>query len=418
MTVTDQIKILHRKIKQNEAQYDLGREVAIISARSSKNLDKVEYLIGKDLGLQPSTVEQVKFDISPLGKIFNKGLSEEDKKEELLKILKNIEDKNEVENKEIKEVTDSVDQSLSFEAKELLEEIKTIQKNVNYRKLKVKGGNMKDYRTFKELFRDLCYKNLTIDEAESKQDKFNTVLHVLKNYSPKHDKYVTLKNNLLDNASKFYEGREKIIEGFKNGVFSFYYNRDHEERMKFEEEEEKEKEEEEKTKFNVNKLNEWVNKEETSINTELFKKHFNFQGPSDMLKCLYQANDKEKNNELVNIVDSGLKDFIKENKKISEEERITEKSDKIIKTVKKILKFNKRKQEGQGIKILTPNQMVSRLPISLAQLEAGNSSNKLNNEIRQLLYSLYCSRNMTKQVYNNLIKHVYIIKYGDNFYKY
>ena len=67
------------------------------------------------------------------------------------------------------------------------------------------------------------------------------MLHLLKKYSPKHDKYVTLKNNLVDNASKFYEGREKIIEGFKNGVFSFYYDRDNEERMKFEEEEEEEK---------------------------------------------------------------------------------------------------------------------------------------------------------------------------------
>ena len=47
--------------------------------------------------------------------------------------------------------------------------------------------------------------------------------HVLKNYSPKYDRYVTLKNNLVDNASKFYEGREKIIEEFKNGIFSFYY---------------------------------------------------------------------------------------------------------------------------------------------------------------------------------------------------
>ena len=70
-------------------------KAAIISAQSSKNLDKVEYLTGKDLGLKPSTVEQVKFDISPLGKIFNKGFSEEDKKEGLLKKLKNIEGKNE-----------------------------------------------------------------------------------------------------------------------------------------------------------------------------------------------------------------------------------------------------------------------------------------------------------------------------------
>ena len=77
-----------------------------------------------------------------------------------------------------------------------------------------------------------------------------------------------------------------------------------------------------------------------------------------------------------------------------------------LKLLKKILKFNKQKQEGQGIKIRTPNQMLSRLPISLAQLEAGNNSNKLKNEIRQLLCSLYRSKNMTKQVYNNSIKQI------------
>ena len=194
MTVTDQIKILNRKIKQNESQYDLDREAAKISALSSNNLDKYELLTGEDLGLKPSTVEQAKFEYSPkLGKIFNKGLSEDDKKEGLLKRLKNIEDKNKVKNKDIKEVTDFVDQPLSSEANELIEEIKTIQKNVNNRKLKFKGGNMKDYdfsdyKTVKELFRDLYHRNITIDEAERKQDEFNTVLHVLKNYSPNHDK--------------------------------------------------------------------------------------------------------------------------------------------------------------------------------------------------------------------------------------
>ena len=80
MTVTDQIKILNRKIKQNETQYDLDREAAKTSALSSNNLDKYELLTGEDLGLKPSTVEQVKFEYYPLGKVFNKGLSEEDKK--------------------------------------------------------------------------------------------------------------------------------------------------------------------------------------------------------------------------------------------------------------------------------------------------------------------------------------------------
>ena len=91
MTITDQIKILDRKIMQNEAQYDLDRKAAKISALSSNNLDKYEYLTGEDLDLKPSTVEQTKFEYSPLGKIFNKGLDEDDKKEGLFKRLKNIE---------------------------------------------------------------------------------------------------------------------------------------------------------------------------------------------------------------------------------------------------------------------------------------------------------------------------------------
>ena len=95
MIVTDQIKILDRKTKQNESQYDLDREAAKISALSSNNLGKYELLTGEDLGLKPSTIEQAKFEYSPLGKIFNKGLSEEDKKEGILKEIKNIKYKNE-----------------------------------------------------------------------------------------------------------------------------------------------------------------------------------------------------------------------------------------------------------------------------------------------------------------------------------
>ena len=91
MTVTDQIKILDKKIMQNEAQYDLYRKAAKISALPSHNLDKYEYLTGEDLGLKPSVIEQTKFEYYPLGKLFNKGLDEDDQKEELLKRLKNIE---------------------------------------------------------------------------------------------------------------------------------------------------------------------------------------------------------------------------------------------------------------------------------------------------------------------------------------
>ena len=99
MAVTDQIKILNRKIKQNELQYDLDWEAAKISALSSKKLDKYELLTGEDWGLKPSTIEQTRFKYSPLGKIFSKRLSEDDKKEGLLQRLKNIEDENKVKNK-------------------------------------------------------------------------------------------------------------------------------------------------------------------------------------------------------------------------------------------------------------------------------------------------------------------------------
>ena len=64
------------------------------------------------------------------------------------------------------------------------------------------------------------------------------------------------------------------------------------------------------------------------------------------------------------------------------------------------------KAKGTGLKILTNKQMLNRLPILLAQIQAGNNSNKLKNEARQILYSLYRSKLLTKTVYNNLIKSI------------
>ena len=70
---------------QNEAQYDLDRKAAKIFALSSNNLDTYEYLTGEDLGLKPSTIEQAKFEYSPLGKTFNRGLDKDDKEEDCLR---------------------------------------------------------------------------------------------------------------------------------------------------------------------------------------------------------------------------------------------------------------------------------------------------------------------------------------------
>ena len=118
---------------------------------------------------------------------------------------------------------------------------------------------------------------------------------------------------------------------------------------------------------------------------------------------LNKTNDKEKNIERVNVINSGLKDFKEEIKKMSESDIEIEDPDLIVKIVEEMLKFNKQNQQGQGLKILTPNQMLNRLPIALAQLQAGNDSNKLKNEIRQQLYSLYRSKNMAERIYKSLI---------------
>ena len=94
MTKSDQIKSLNDKIKANNAQYDINRLNAEISAYSSGDLDKYEFLTKQDLKYKPDALEQAKFTYSPLGKVFNDGLNKKDNTEKvgILQRLKNIED--------------------------------------------------------------------------------------------------------------------------------------------------------------------------------------------------------------------------------------------------------------------------------------------------------------------------------------
>ena len=136
----------------------------------------------------------------------------------------------------------------------------------------------------------------------------------------------------------------------------------------------------------------------------MFSYYFNFEKPSDLAKKLFEIKDKKKNNDFVEEIKnrwSKLKNGIE---KIPRDKKENKGLNKILEIVEDILNFNKQNQQkGQGIKILTPNQMLNRSPIALAQLNAGNNSEKLKNEIRQLLYSLYCSKNMTEPIYKSLI---------------
>ena len=148
-----------------------------------------------------------------------------------------------------------------------------------------------------------------------------------------------------------------------------------------------------------------LKKEEKNIKNLLFKHYFtNYQNPSDMYKKLCETKGKENEDQVYSI--KKILDKIKNKIKNFPENKISmiEGNEKIINIVERILYFNQlEQQKGEGLKILTPNQMLSRLPITLAQLKAGNNSEKLKNEIRQLLYSLYRSKKLTKQLYKSLI---------------
>ena len=148
MTLTEQVNILDFVIKAKKAHYDLDREAAKISALSSGELEKYKYLTGEDLGYKPDVIQKAKFEYSTLGFVFNKGLDESDKKEGLLKRLKNIEDKSEeqlkvTENKKdnqlgIKSSTNVLDEELSPEAKNMITKLSNQEKIINYKKFSCK----------------------------------------------------------------------------------------------------------------------------------------------------------------------------------------------------------------------------------------------------------------------------------------
>ena len=191
--------------------------------------------------------------------------------------------------------------------------------------------------------------------------------------------------------------KEDIIVFFEKWTFSYKGN------VFKTKKEESEENKLEKIKDDYNKFLKYIENESKGINYELFKDYFYSSVPSTLAKKLYETKDKKENNELVNVIKSWLIDLKNKIKEMSEDEKKIEKPDKLLKIVKEIFEFNKQKQLGLGLKILTLNQMLSRLQITLAQLKAGNNSEKLQNEIRKLLYSLYRSKKLTQQLYKSLV---------------
>ena len=156
MTLTDKLKILDDKIKANQAQYDLGREAAKISALSSKDLlEKYEYLTGEDLGHRPSVLEKTKFEYSPLGMSLSKSFKKDN--------VKNIANR---------------ESDFNYESK------------YSFYRL------YKEYNEFEEM---------SLDSKYNKMKKFTNLLTNFKNLKSKNPKTQLKKERIMKNVDKLYE---------------------------------------------------------------------------------------------------------------------------------------------------------------------------------------------------------------------
>ena len=198
MTITDQNKIFNRGIMQNEGQYDLGRKAAKISALSSNDLGKYEYLTGEDLGLKPGTIEQVKFEYSPLGKIFNKGLDKDDQKEGLFKRLKNNEDKNEEQSKPLS----NANRTSSYIINE---------SDYNYE------NNFAFYKFYRDFQK---FKDRSLESKYNDISKFYIALNEFKNHKTNTDETQQRKNRVINNAvalsKNYFDSYKKTFNETRN----------------------------------------------------------------------------------------------------------------------------------------------------------------------------------------------------------
>ena len=208
----------------------------------------------------------------------------------------------------------------------MIEQIKFIQRDVDYRKLKIRGCNnvnydFSDYKTFKELFRDFYYRKITIYDPGIKQDEFDRMLYHLNKYTPKNLKYIEVKNN--------------------GKIFPIYRDEALEEGARYEEEEENIRNE--NGLINYKKLARPIDPKIRDVSDELVRKYFLVQDLGDLLEKFQKSkNNFEKNKIQVNLINSGKRDLRKENEDMSEQEKEIKNPYEIVDLVENIFKFNRQ----------------------------------------------------------------------------
>ena len=215
MTRKEQIKILNDKIEANKRQYDLDRTNAEISAYSSGDLPKYEYLTKKDLKYKPDAFEQAKFEYLPLGKVFTDGLDKSDRNEGLLKRLKNIEDRNNNQLLAIKNIPrpaikgENNDSSRSDDDDDVNDEYKTIhdfKQGLIDKNILCKGGAKKFDKIVDE-WKQTKNKKIVYKNVDNKVDtkKFN-IYEIFENYLNKSIDYdrINMIEKSIEDGIKIY----------------------------------------------------------------------------------------------------------------------------------------------------------------------------------------------------------------------
>ena len=471
MTRKKQVKILDDKIEANNAQYNLDRMNAEISAYSSGDLPKYEYLTKKDLGYKPDAFEQAKFEYSLLGKVFTDGLDKSNRKEGLLKRLKNIEDRSNNQLLTIKNIPRPAIKGENND--DVNDKYKAIQ---NYKQGLIDKNILHLYgvKKFDKLVnkwkqtkdKEIVYKNV---DAKVDTKKFN-IYKIFENYLNKkigYDGINDIEKSIEDGIEMYKKRRRtdknkriinnsnkiiKAIELFKSMIennefiipveyifkrnnnvdLDWIINKDGFEEIS-----------EEAGKYYMKGKNDNELKLIKDFITKISKGTINKNKAGNEFRKLKQkVTNYNLRHDLIKELQKDL--FGEDIESIEPEAKYEESIAERVKTRRQnsqrtfapssppkkdyseetanFLKYMEEEKKGQkrfsddydgngwssrsGSKILTNKQMLNRLPILLAQIQAGNNSNKLKNEARQILYSLYRSRVLTKTVYNNLIKSI------------
>ena len=212
MTRKDQIKILDDKIKANNVQYDLDRMNAEISAYSSGDLPKYEYLTKKDLRYKPDAFEQAKFEYSPLGKVFTDGLDKSDRNEGLLKRFNNIEDRNNNQLLAIKNIPRLAIKGENNGGFRSDDEYKTIQdfKQGLIDKNILRKGGVKKFDKIVDKWKQTKDKIIVYKNVDTKVDtkKFN-IYKIFENYLNKSIDYdrINMIEKSIEDGIKIYQKR-------------------------------------------------------------------------------------------------------------------------------------------------------------------------------------------------------------------